>query len=32
MLDFAIALLVGVNIGYVLRLAHEAWDERQEDC
>lgn len=31
MLDLAIALLLGINVGYVLRLAHEAWDERVEN-
>ena len=31
MLDLAIALLVGINVGYVLRLAHEMWEERGEE-
>lgn len=31
MLDIAIFILIGMNVGYVLRLAHEAWEEQRED-
>lgn len=31
MLDALIFVLLGINAGYVLRLAHEMWEERGEE-
>lgn len=31
MIDFMIFALIGVNVGYVIRLAQEMWEERRED-
>ena len=31
MLDLAIALLVGINVGYVLHIVHDSWNDRGEE-
>lgn len=31
MLDAIIFILIGINAGYVLRLAHEMWEERLDN-
>lgn len=31
MIDLIIFALIGINVGYVIRLAQEMWEERRED-